>query len=113
MQTKSNFRVRVMTMAHNIFKSIDNKLNWSECLKKAWRLYYLAKAMRQGIVHFTYYKVGGQLRQAFGTLCNLPVGVTSHRGGKKAPSYKTMCYFDTDKQQFRSFRVENFVSVVA
>ena len=37
-------------------------------------------------------------------------GITSRRGAKKEPNYSTMCYWDTKKQAFRSFRVENFIA---
>lgn len=109
MQTKTNFRVRVMSYAHVIFKSMT--INWSDALKKAWMLYKLAKQMRKGVVKFVFEKVDGSARIAYGTLCNLPAGITSKNGSKKAPNYSTMCYFDTKRQAFRSFRVANFIAI--
>ena len=78
---------------------------------KAWQLYKLAKAMREGVVSFYFRKVDGTIRKAKGTLKNLPAGITFN--GKKVtkPSYKTMAYFDTEKQAFRCFKVENIISV--
>ena len=108
MQTKSNFRVRVMNYAHHI--SVSGECTWSAALKKAWQLYRLAKAMRKGVVKFFYEKVDGSARVAYGTLCNLPAGITSKRSSK-APNFSTMCYWDTKKGAFRSFRVENFIAV--
>lgn len=106
---KTNFRTRVMSYAHHIFESTS--VNWSTALKKAWTLYRLAKMMRQGVVKFFYEKVDGSARVAYGTLCNLPAGVTSRRSATKAPNYATMCYWDTKKQAFRSFKVENFIAI--
>ena len=106
---KTNFRTRVMSYAHHIFESTS--VNWSTALKKAWTLYRLAKMMRQGVVKFFYEKVDGSARVAYGTLCNLPAGVTSRRSATKAPNFATMCYWDTKKQAFRSFRVENFIAI--
>jgi len=110
MEKRTSFRVRVMNFAHHIFEATST--TWSEALKKAWQLYRLAKAMRKGVVKFCYEKVDGSARIAYGTLCNLPAGITSKRGGKQ-PSASTMCYWDTKKNAFRSFRVENFIAIVA
>ena len=109
MKTTSNFRVRVMSYAHHIF--VTTVISWSDALKKAWQLYRLAKLMRQGVVKFYFEKVDGSSRVAYGTLCNLPAGITSRKGSKKATNYGTMCYWDTKKNAFRSFRVENIIAI--
>ena len=105
----TNFRVRVMNYAHHIFET--QNYTWSAALKKAWTLYRLVKDMRKGVVKFYFEKVDGSARVAYGTLCNLPAGVTSRRSATKAPNYGTMCYWDTKKQAFRSFKVENFIAI--
>ena len=110
MAIKTNFRVRVMNFAHHIFR--NSATTWTNALKKAWKLYRLAKQMRKGVVKFVFEKVDGSARIAYGTLCDLPAGITS-RKGTKAPSYSTMCYWDTKKNAFRSFKVENFISEIA
>ena len=109
MKTTTSFRVRVMSYAHHIF--VTTVISWSDALKKAWQLYRLAKLMRQGVVKFYFDKVDGSARVAYCTLCNLPAGITSRKGSKKAPNYGTMCYWDTKKNAFRSFRVENFIAI--
>lgn len=103
METKSNFRVRVMKYAWQLYKA--TRQAWRVCMIKAWQLYRLAKKMRRGIVTFYYEKANG-------TLQNLPANATL--GGKKMtkPSYKTMAYFDTDKQQFRCFKIENLICAI-
>ena len=108
MEKRTSFRVRVMMFAHHIFRS--GSIEWSTALKKAWTLYRLAKLMRKGVVKFFYEKVDGSARVAYGTLCNLPAGITAKKGSK-APNYGTMCYWDTKKNAFRSFRVENFIAM--
>lgn len=108
MQTKTSFRVRVMNYAHRIFET--QNYTWSAALKKAWTLYRLVKAMRRGVVKFFYEKVDGSARVAYGTLCNLPAGITHRKSGKKS-TFGTLCYWDTKKNAFRSFRVENFIAV--
>lgn len=110
MEKKNNFRVRVMKYAWQLRKA--TKQAWRACMLKAWQLYRLAKAMRERVVTFTYQKADGSFRLAHGTLTNVPVGATL--GGKRVtkPSYKTMAYFDTDRNSFRCFKVENLVSVI-
>lgn len=107
MEKKSNFRVRVMKYAWQIWKA--TKQTWRICMLKAWQLYRLAKAMRKGVVAFYYTKADGTIRKALGTLLNVPAGATL--GGKRMtkPSYRTMAYFDTEKKAFRCFRIENLI----
>ena len=44
MNTKINFRVRVMSYAHHIF--LTTVISWSDALKKAWQLYRLVAKLR-------------------------------------------------------------------
>lgn len=110
METKSNFRVRVMKYAWQLWKVTQQ--SWRLCMIKAWQLYRLAKAMRLGVVTFYYTKADGSIRKAMGTLKNVPVGATL--GNKKVtkPSYKTLAYFDTEKNSFRCFKVENLICTI-
>lgn len=107
MEKKNNFRVRVMKYAWQLWRA--TKQTWRVCMLKAWQLYRLAKAMREGVVKFSYTKSDGSIRNAVGTLRNVPAGATL--GGKKVtkPSYKTMAYFDIEKNAFRCFKVENLI----
>jgi len=107
---KTNFRTRVMSYAHHIFESTT--VTWSAALKKAWTLYRLAKMMRKGVVKFYFEKIDGSARVAYGTLVDLPAGVTSGRG-TKTPNFGVMRYYDTKKKAFRSFRVENFIAIAS
>ena len=90
MEKRSNFRARVMKYAWQLWKTTGQA--WRICLTKAWRLYYLARDMRQGVVEFYYTKADGSIRKALGTLRNVPAGATL--GGKRVtkPSYRTMAY---------------------
>lgn len=115
MTQKISFRVRVMNFAHHIYQSGVTKSieAWKSALRKAWKLYRLAKKMRNGVVKFVFEKVDGSARIAYGTLCNLPAGVTSRKSQGKAANFSTMCYWDTKKNAFRSFKVENFITEIA
>ena len=106
---KKNFRVRVMKYAWQLFKS--TRQCWRLCLIKAWQLYKLAKAMREDIVTFYYQKADGTIRKALGTLKGTSVGALSHGNRLTKNSYKTMVYFDTEKNSFRCFKIENLICI--
>lgn len=110
MVKKNNFRVIVMKYAWQLWRA--TKQRWQICMIKAWQLYRLAKAMRDRVVTFYYSKADGSIRKAIGTLRNLPAGATL--GGKKItkPSYKTMAYFDTERNAFRCFKIENLICTI-
>lgn len=110
MEQKSNFRARVMKYAWQLWRA--TKQSRQLCMIKAWQIYKLAKAMREGVVTFYYTKTDGTIRKASGTLKNLPSGATF--GGKRLtkPSYKTLTYFDIEKNAFRCFRIENLICAV-
>ena len=110
MEKKNNFRVRVMKYAWQLFKS--TRQAWRVCMIKAWQLYRLAKKMRHSIVTFYYEKADGSIRKANGTLKNLPINATLGCKKTTKPTYKTMSYFDTDKQQFRCFKIENLICAI-
>lgn len=98
-----------MKYAHQLAKS--TKSSWKICMLKAWELYRLAKKMRQGIVMFAYQKVDGSIRYANGTLVGMPSGSSLNGKRMTKPSYKTMAYFDIDKNEMRCFKIENLVTV--
>lgn len=96
-----------MKYAHFLFTTTAN--TWKICLLKAWELYRLARKMREGVVKFAFQKIDGSIRYAWGTLQNLPAGVTNGKG--KEPTYKTFSYYDTQKCAIRCFRIENLITV--
>ncbi len=110
MEKKTNFRVIVMKYAWQLWNT--TRETWQLCMIKAWQLYRLAKAMRVGVVAFYYTKADGTIRKAVGTLKNVPAGATI--GGKKITkrSYKTMAYFDTERNSFRCFKIENLICTI-
>lgn len=109
MEKKANFRVKVMKHAWVLFRA--TKQAWRVCMLKAWQLYRLAKRMKDGVVSFAYRKTDGSIREASGTLKDIP---TTEGKGKRsaAPNFKTFAYFDTDKHSFRCFKVENLIGAM-
>ena len=79
-------------------------------MKMAWSLYRFTKLLKNDVVGFCYYKADGTVRNAYGTLSGLYIK-ESNGGGTRLtkPSYKTLRYFDVEKNAFRSFRVENLI----
>lgn len=77
-------------------------------LSKSWQLYRLTKRMRAGVVRFAYEKADGTLRKAIGTLQDTAALV---KGTGRPDDGRTMRYFDVEADGWRSFRVENFVTV--
>lgn len=101
---KTNFRHKVFCMAYELMEATGKA--FSVCLSRAWALYRLTRQMHNGIVTFAYEKADGSLRKAKGTLKD----VQNRIKGTGKPNYKTVRYFDVDKQSFRSFKVENFIT---
>lgn len=82
---------------------------FSECLKKAWTNFKLKQKMLKGVVKFYYQKVGGTIREAYGTLKAELLPATSTEP-KRAKNDTVFTYFDTEKQEYRSFKKLNIVN---
>ena len=81
----------------------------SEGMKRAWQILKLKRAFKQGVVKFAYMKKDCSIRMAWGTLRDDLVAPLVGIGIK--PN-KTLCtYFDTEKQDYRSFKIANFREV--
>ena len=97
-----------MTMAWQFVKR--NGINLSEALKKAWQVFKLKVAMAVRIVKFYFQKVDGSIREAYGTLrSDLIPEVKGDDKRKKNDTVQV--YFDTEKQEFRCFKVANLVRI--
>lgn len=97
----------IMSLAWQFVKR--NGYTMSEALKAAWLNAKVTKAMRGGIVQFFFKKVDGTIRQAFGTLD--PNRVPATQGTGRKPNETVQVYFDTDRQEYRSFKKCNLVKM--
>ena len=100
--TKSQLSA-IFTLAWQFVKK--NGFTLSEALKVAWANFKLKIKMQAGIVKFHYYKVNGEIREAYGTLkAELLPPVGGHR-------QMTGCqvYFDTEKGEWRCFKQANLI----
>ena len=124
---------RVMHMAHSL-QQTNPTMTWSELLKLAWQFQYLRDMLRAGIVKFSYVKgktmgvpptphakatlsVGTPLviRHARGTLHPELIPEDKKPVGKyPTRAYSgTMAYYDLDRQDWRSFRLDALYNVDA
>ncbi|MBD5357383.1 MAG: DUF2693 domain-containing protein [Bacteroides sp.] len=98
-ERKTNL-ANIMRLAWQFVKR--NGFTMAEALKVAWLNAKVTKAMRTGIVQFFFMKVDGTLRQAFGTLD--PHRLPETQGSGRRPADTVQVYFDTEKQEYRSFK---------
>ena len=83
-------------------------MNLSEALRTAWRNAKLKLAMRNGIVRFTFKKVDGTLRQAWGTLKESLLPPTTDNRKYNAT---LQTYYDMEKCAWRCFKVANLLTI--
>lgn len=108
--TFKNTMKEVMTDAWRMFRITGE--SFATCLKRAWQLAKLAKAMKTKVVQFFYVKAStGELRQAFGTLQGSVIDGLVKGTGRKA-NENLMTYYDQEAQGFRSFKKFNLVKVI-
>ena len=95
----------VMNLAWQFIKK--NGLRLSEALKIAWRNVKLRIALHRKIVRFTFKKVDGTLREAWGTLA---ADMLPSHGDGRTPNPTIQVYFDTEKGAWRCFKKINLIS---
>ena len=101
---KSDLR-NIMLRAWEMYRTTGKA--FAVCLSRSWVIFRLIQRMRSSVVQFSYEKINGTLRKAKGTLKDVTALVKGT--GKETP--KTVRYFDVDVQAFRSFKIENLITV--
>lgn len=86
-----------------------NGFSLSEALKLAWANFKLKAKMHAGIVRFYFRKVDGTIREAWGTLASNLVSET--KGTDRKPNPTTQAYFDTEKQEWRCYKIANLIAL--
>jgi hypothetical protein len=104
---KITFRTKVFNYAWQIVKRTG--LSFSVALVRAWKVYKLRKRMIKETVKFTFKKLDGSLRLAYGTLKQPQQKFFVKRKNKQ--NFKTVSFYDTLINDFRSFKVENLIRV--
>ena len=104
---KRNVLHEIMTLAWQFVKR--NGYTMSEALKVAWTNFKLMKQMKDRIVKFYFQKVDGSVREAYGTLKENLIPVTSGDNRKKNETVQV--YFDTERQEYRCFKKANLIKI--
>ena len=89
-----------------------NGYSISEALKKAWLNFKLKTLMKVRIVKFYFQKIDGTIREAYGTMCSNLMPAYEPKNDNRAKNDTVQVYFDTEKQEFRCFKIANLVNVV-
>lgn len=104
--TRKNQLRDMMIMAWSFVKR--NGYTLSEAMKCAWVNIKLRALLKVGIVEFYFKKTDGTLRQAFGTLMSGRIPETK---GEKRLHEHCQVYFDTEKDEWRSYKKCNLVKI--
>lgn len=97
----------IMRLAWQMVKR--NGYSMAEALRASWLNFKLRAKMRAGIVKFYYQKVSGEIREAFGTLC--PDLLPETRGTERKPNPTIQVYFDTERGEYRCFKIANLTKL--
>lgn len=103
---KTNDLSTIMRRAWALFRTTGK--TFAVCLSNAWGLYRLTRRMRSGVVRFAYMKADGSLRRACGTLQDISATL---KGSGRPDDGRTVKYYDTEAAGWRSFKVENLVTI--
>jgi len=85
----------------------------TECENQAMQIAECVNLMRSQIVEFYFVKSDGTIRQAFGTLQSDIILPLIKGTSNREPNPDLVTYYDTEKNQFRSFKKVNFQYFVA
>lgn len=86
-------------------------INWSDCLKTAWRNQKAVAKLNSGVVEFSFRKKDGTIRQAVGTRSLGIIPAQFHPKTDKQPAPSVLPFFDIDKQAWRSFQRHSIVEI--
>lgn len=103
---KSDLR-NIMAMAWRFWRT--TRQSFAECLRLAWRNFNLKRRLANEVVRFYFRKVDGSLREAWGTLREDIVPVTSGNDTRKNDTVQV--YYDTEKSEWRCFKRLNLVTI--
>ncbi len=115
---RQRIQSNVMHWAHHIHRTSDG--SWSEALQRGWEMHYMRQMLAHGVVEFTFIKRDGTTRTARGTnytdIIPPSKAPTGHQqeaidAGLAQPNWKSIAYFDLDKEAWRAFSIERFVQV--
>ena len=101
----TSFRSKVFKYAWQIVKSTGKSFRIA--LLKAWQVFKLRERMAKETVRFAFEKADGSLRYAYGTLEK----TSSLVKGTGKENFKSVAFYDTVANGFRSFKVESLIKI--
>lgn len=118
--TVAEIRASIQTLCEkdnemrSIYVHLDQMMDWpiNEIFNLMVMIEELKKRMKDDVVHFSFKKKDGTVRQAYGTRANdvliqrdsVPDGGNGHARG-------TFPYFDIERQAWRCFKVETLMEI--
>ena len=91
----------------------EKKSDKKSLSKKLKEVTKLKRMLKKGIVKFSYKRIDGTLRKARGTMNPDYLPETDKDSSSKRKENKdVVTYFDLSKDDYRSFRKENFVEII-
>lgn len=98
---------KIMRQAWQMVKK--NGFSMADALRTAWLNFKLRAKMMADIVKFYFTKVDGTIREAYGTLkADL---MPEMKGTDRKPNATVQTYYDTEKGEYRCFKVANLVRI--
>ena len=88
---------------------MKTKINKTQLFKTAWANIKLRAQMKHRNVRFYFRKVDGTIREAYGTLKESILPPTQGTSRKANETLQT--YYDTERQEYRSFKRANLVEM--
>ena len=85
--------------------------NIAEGFLKSQMIDLLKEKMKNGVAHFVFKKKDGEVREAWGTICNNLMKANINGNGLSGDDVNTVKYWDVEKGGFRSLRFENLIQV--
>ena len=108
MKTRIN-QLAVLDRAKNL---VLRGYNLNQSLQKSMSVEALQFHLMNGTAHFLYRKNDGSIREAFGTLLEKVVERNTNGLGYPRKYDGLQAYFDIEDQAWRSFRYENFITIL-
>lgn len=107
MITKTD-KSKLFKIAHTLIRKAQAS-SLSEALRLAWKAIKIYAKMHTGKVEFSFRKLDGTIRKAVGTLCDIDYTPSPNAKTRGKPDDDVMCYFDVEKNNFRSFRIISLI----
>lgn len=107
----TNFRNRMSELMKQAWMLVKvYGFSMAGAMKQAWLVLKLKAALKDGIVKFFYQKLNGEVRTACGTLKEGLIPEIKGTESRKR-SVAVQVYFDTEKSEYRSFKIANLIKV--